>query len=224
MSPARSKQRKARGKASLPPARRSRIAERNIAKIISAAEEIIATSGFDGATIDAIAERARISKPNLHYYFRTKTDLYRAVLKNTLNIWAASLARLDPEGDPRAELSAYIEEKLDMSMRNPTASRVFANEILRGAPLLKDYLKTELRALVREKARVLQRWIDDGRLRPVDPAHLIFLIWAATQHYADFLPQVRAVIGVRSINTAHFAAIKASLKAIILDGALAPKE
>ena len=224
MSTVKSSRRPGRGQASGAPASRSRIAERNIAKIIAAAEEVIASAGFDGATIDAIARRARISKPNLHYYFRTKTDLHRAVLRNTLNVWAASLARLDPAGDPRTELSAYIDEKLDMSMRNPTASRVFANEIMRGAPLLEDYLKTELRALVREKARVLQRWIDDGRLRPVDPTHLIFLIWSATQHYADFLPQVRAVVGVKDISPARFEAIKASLKDIILDGALGPRD
>lgn len=203
------------------PARGSRIAKRNIAKILTAAEAVIAEAGFHGATVDQIAERAQISKPNLHYYFRTKTDLYLAVLQNTLDIWTASLARLDPEGDPKAELSAYIEEKLEMSVRHPTASRVFANEILRGAPLLDEYLRTELRALVREKARVLQRWIDEGRLRPIDPVHLIFLIWAATQHYADFLPQVRAVLGIKEISPARFQKIKASLSDIILDGVLA---
>jgi TetR/AcrR family transcriptional regulator len=202
------------------PVRGSQIAERNVAKILVAAEAVFADAGFHGATVDAIAERARISKSNLHYYFRTKTDLYLAVLQNTLAIWTASLARLDPEGDPRAELSAYIGEKLEMSMRHPTASRVFANEILRGAPLIEDYLKTELRALVREKARVLQRWIDEGRLRPIDPVHLIFLIWAATQHYADFLPQVRAILGVKEIRPALFKKIAASLGDIILNGVL----
>jgi len=206
------------------PTRDSPIARRNVAKILIAAEAVFAEAGLHGATVDAIAERAHISKSNLHYYFRTKTDLYLAVLQNTLDIWTASLARLDPAGDPRAELCAYIEEKLEMSMRHPTASRVFANEILRGAPLIEDYLKTELRALVREKARVLQGWIDEGRLRPVDPVHLIFLIWAATQHYADFLPQVRAILGVREIGPVRFQKIAASLSDVILNGVLARGE
>lgn len=206
------------------PARPSRIAAQNMARILDAAGAIFAETGFHGATIDAIAERAGISKPNLHYYFRTKTDLYRAVLQHTLDIWTASLARLDPHGDPRSELSAYIHEKLDMSQQNPTASRVFANEILHGAPIIGEYLKTDLRAFVREKASVIQRWIDDGRLRPVDPVHLIFLIWAATQHYADFQPQVRAVLGVSTLSKARFQAIKASLCAIILDGVLADRK
>lgn len=206
------------------PAHGSRIARRNVAKILAAAETVFAETGLHGATVDEIARRAGISKSNLHYYFRTKRDLYIAVLQNTLEVWTASLAKLDPKGDPRTELTAYISEKLDMAMRHPTASRVFANEILHGAPLIKDYLKTNLRALVREKGRVLERWIDEGRLRPIEPVHLIFLIWAATQHYADFLPQVRAVLGVRAISAAQFQQIRTSLCDVILNGALARGE
>ncbi len=207
-----------------PPARGSRIARRNVATILAAAEAVFAEAGFHGATVDEIALRAAISKSNLHYYFRTKTDLYVAVLQNTLETWTASLARLDPEGDPRTELTAYIEEKLEMSMRHPMASRVFANEVLRGAPLIETYLKTDLRGLVRDKAVVLRRWIDEGRLRPIDPVHLIFLIWAATQHYADFLPQVRAVLGVKNLGPSQFKKIKSSLSDLILNGALAREE
>ncbi len=202
------------------PARKSRIAARNEARILDAAQEVIAEYGFHGATVDMIADRADMSKPNLHYYFRTKTILYEAVLKRTLDTWLASLSKLDPNGDPRDELSSYIAEKIDMSMQAPLASRVFANEILRGAPLLERYLKTELRYLVAGKARVIQGWIDAGKLRPVDPAHLIFLIWAATQHYADFLPQVCAVLDKKKLTTADFERVKASLTDMILAGVL----
>jgi len=200
--------------------KKTRIALKNEKKILDAAEEVIAEYGFHGATIDRVAQLAGISKPNLHYYFPAKTDLYAAVLKRTLDVWTASLSKLDPDGDPETELSAYIAEKVEMSRLNPLASRVFANEILRGAPALEDYLRKDLRAIVRKKAAAIQRWIDEGKLAPIDPVYLIFLIWAATQHYADFYPQVKAVMGVQKLGPRHYKEIEKTLCEIILRGVL----
>jgi TetR/AcrR family transcriptional regulator len=200
--------------------KKTRITLRNEEKIVDAAQGVIAEFGFHGATIDLIAERAGISKPNLHYYFPTKVDLQIAALKRTLNVWVDSLAKLDPQGDPAEQLSRYIAEKVEMARQNPVASRVFANEILRGAPLLNDYLRTDLRALVTQKARVIQSWIDQGKLAPVEPVQLVFLIWAATQHYADFAPQVRAVLGVKSLTPDFFQEVETSLCNIVLRGIL----
>ncbi|MEM9749805.1 MAG: TetR family transcriptional regulator C-terminal domain-containing protein [Pseudomonadota bacterium] len=200
--------------------KRTRIQIANENKILEAARDVIAEFGFHGATIDRVAEAAGMSKPNLHYYFRTKEDLYRAVLRSTLEDWIAPLSNLDPDGDPSAELGAYIDEKLELSRRHPNASRVFANEVLRGAPILKPYLQGELRATVARKIAVIKGWIDKGALAPMDPVHLIFLIWAATQHYADFLPQVHAVMNKDALDDADYAQVSASLKHIILKGVL----
>ena len=84
-----------------------------------------------------------------------------------------------------------------MSEANPKASRLFANEILHGAPMIEKFLKGPLRQLVAEKSQVIQSWIAAGKIAPVDPYHLIFAIWAVTQHYADFSVQVDAVLGRR---------------------------
>lgn len=197
---------------------KTRIQARNEARILDAAQEIFAARGLRGATVDAIAEKAGLSKPNLHYYFRRKSDLYVAVLRRTLDIWLEPFAELDPEGDPAVELRRYIAKKLEMSRLYPSASRVFANEMLQGAPMLKGYLSGELRALVDRKAQVIRHWIATGRLREVDPHHLVFLIWAATQHYADFDPQVRAVLGKERMTKADYAEVEDSLCRIILGG------
>lgn len=200
--------------------KKTRITVKNEKKILDAAQTVIAEYGFHGATIDRVAEHAGMSKPNLHYYFKTKTDLYKAVLQRTLDIWLASLAKLDPDGDPEKELATYIIEKVEMSRLHPTASRVFANEMLRGAPLLRDYLKKDLKKLVNQKARVIEHWVEQGKLAPVNPVHLIFLIWAATQHYADFQPQVKAVLGVSDMTPQQFKKVERSLCEIILRGVL----
>lgn len=163
--------------------------------ILDAALDVFSIHGFRGSTVDQIAARAGMSKPNLLYYFRRKQDIYAAVLETTLSEWLAPLEALDPAGDPIEELRRYISKKLDLSAEKPEASRLFANEILAGAPAIRAFLDTRLKSLVREKAAVIGLWVSQGRLAPVDPYHLIFTIWATTQHYADFDVQIRAILG-----------------------------
>ena len=178
--------------------RKTRIQSRNEELILAAALEVFSTYGFRGTTVDQIASACGLSKPNLLYYFRRKEDIYIAVLEHTLTDWLEPLRTLDPAGDPIEEISRYIRAKVRMSRDNPKASRLFANEILHGAPAIGKFLKGPLKDLVAEKAAVIQGWIDGGRLRPVDPSHLIFAIWATTQHYADFDVQIEAVLGNRA--------------------------
>ena len=174
---------------------KSRIQHQNQAVILKAALEVFSTYGYRGATVDQIADKAGLSKPNLLYYFRRKEDIYVAVLEQTLDEWLKPLRMLDVDGDPITELTRYISEKLDMSFANPSASRLFANEILHGAPHIQKFLKGPLRELVEEKVTVIRQWIAAGKILPVDPPHFIFAIWAVTQHYADFSTQVEAVLG-----------------------------
>lgn len=174
---------------------RSRIQRRNRERIIDAALEVFSTHGFRGATLDQIAAEAGLSKPNLLYYFDSKETVHRALLTRLLDDWLDPLRKLDPAGDPQTEILSYMRRKLDMSRSYPRESRLFANEILQGAPRLEGFISTELRALVDEKARVIADWAAQGRIAPVDPWHLIFSIWALTQHYADFAAQIDMIRG-----------------------------
>jgi TetR/AcrR family transcriptional regulator len=164
-----------------PSTRKTRAGETNTQRILDAALEVFAAYGFQGARIDQIATVAGLSKPNLLYYFRTKEALYTAVLRRTLDMWLEPLQELDSLSDPRVALSAYITRKLDYSRSHPTASRLFAMEMLQGAPHLNAALTGNLHYLVEVKSRIIESWIREGRIRPVDPKHLIFAIWATTQ-------------------------------------------
>jgi TetR/AcrR family transcriptional regulator len=177
------------------PQTRTRIQTRNREAILAARLEVFASQGFRGATLDQIASEASLSKPNLLYYFPSKEAIYTALLDGLLHTWLAPLMALDPAGDPMTEIRGYLRRKLDMSRDYPRESRLFANEILQGAPQIGGTLSGELKRLVDEKAALIQGWVDTGRIAPVDPHHLIFSIWALTQHYADFDVQVRAVLG-----------------------------
>ena len=175
--------------------RKTRIQAQNEELILEAALEVFSTYGYRGATVDQIATSCGLSKPNLLYYFRRKEDIYVALLEHTLSDWLAPLRALDAEGDPIGELTRYVRDKVRMSRDNPKASRLFANEILHGAPAISPFLKGPLKQLVDEKAAVIKGWMDAGRLTRLDPHHLIFAIWATTQHYADFDVQVHAILG-----------------------------
>jgi TetR/AcrR family transcriptional regulator len=190
----------------------------NEALILSAAEKVFARAGFAGATMAAIAEGSGLPKANLHYYFGSKEVLYREVLARILNDWLVPTHGITPDADPRAALEQYIRAKMALSAQRPDGSKVFANELLHGAPVVKALLATELRRLIREKAAVVQAWVDAGRMAPVDGMHLFFTIWAATQTYADFDVQVGAVLGRETLTAKDHARATEHVVSLILRG------
>ncbi|WP_108482149.1 TetR family transcriptional regulator C-terminal domain-containing protein [Oceaniglobus ichthyenteri] len=198
----------------------TRIQKENSARILEAALDVFSTHGYSGATLDLIARGAGLSKPNLLYYFPSKQAIYGTVLAGLMKTWLDPLRTMDPEGDPIAEIIAYVQRKLEMSRLYPRESRLFANEILQGAPRIMDQIQGELRELVEEKATLIERWQAEGKLVTLDARHLIFSIWATTQHYADFDVQVRGILAPTQDH--HFNQADQFLSALYR-GALTPK-
>lgn len=191
--------------------------------ILEAALDVFSQFGFRGSTIDQIADAAGMSKPNLLYYFKSKEDIHAPILARILETWLEPLRELNPDGDPLPEIQSYIRRKLEMSRDFPRESRLFANEMLRGAPGFHQVLHTELKELVDEKAKVIKGWMAQGKIAKADPHHLIFSIWATTQHYADFDIQVRAVLGKERSGEGRFEDAARFLDQLYLHG-LHPKK
>ncbi len=173
----------------------TRIQKKNRAAILEAALNVFSSHGFRGSTVDQIAAESGLSKPNLLYYFPSKEAIHTELLSGLLETWLAPLHDLDENGDPLEELLSYIRRKLQMSQELPRESRLFANELVQGAPRIHEALSQDLKALVDEKTALLTGWMDQGKIARVHPYHLMFSIWALTQHYADFEVQVRAILG-----------------------------
>lgn len=173
---------------------RTRIQKKNHETILEAALDVFSRHGFRGATLDQIAHASGLSKPNLLYYFPSKVAIHRALLERLMANWLNPLRKLDANGDPIEEIVGYVLRKLDMAREYPRESRLFANEIVQGAPNIGDKIEGELKTLVDEKSQVIQGWMDAGRIAKIDPYHLIFTIWATTQHYADFDAQICKII------------------------------
>ena len=172
----------------------TRIQKKNRTAILAAGLEVFSQFGFRGATLDQIADAAGLSKPNLLYYFPSKEEIHQQLLTSLLSAWLDPLRKMDDAGDPIEEILGYAKRKLDLSRDYPRESRLFANEVLQGAPHLGDTMPA-LKTLVDEKAKVINGWAKAGKIAAIDPHHLMFLIWAQTQHYADFDVQVRTVLG-----------------------------
>lgn len=181
---------------------RTRIQKMNHETILEAALDVFSRHGFRGATLDQIAHASGLSKPNLLYYFPSKVSIHRALLERLMANWLDPLRELDANGTPVEEIVAYVLRKLDMAREYPRESRLFANEIVQGAPNIADKIEGELKTLVDEKTQVIQGWMDAGRIATIDPYHLIFSIWATTQHYADFDAQICKII--QTDGEAHF--------------------
>lgn len=168
----------------------SRIQLRNRKKILEAALDVFSQHGYRGATLDQIAEQAGLSKPNILYYFDGKEAIHVTLLSKLMETWLDPLHEMDPNGEPLEEICAYVRRKIRMSRQFPRESRLFANEILQGAPRMAPHLESDLKPLFEEKCAVIREWMKQGKINKVDPRHLIFSIWATTQHYADFEAQV----------------------------------
>lgn len=195
-----------------------RIRKKNKSIILAAAEEEFLLHGYDGATIKHIAERAKIPRANVHYYFNSKEDLYTEILNDIVGKWNSSFDKVSEDDDPQTALSNYIRAKVMFSKTDPARSRIFAGEIIRGAPHLKKYLQSDNKKWVQHKVKVIQAWIDNEKIDPIDPLNLLFFIWGATQHYADFGIQVRITSGKPKLKDQDYDNIADDLIGLVLKG------
>ncbi|MFK8256814.1 HTH-type transcriptional regulator RutR [Erwinia sp. AnSW2-5] len=200
------------------PTRRSRAVAAKRSAILSAALEFFSQFGIHGTSLDKVAERADVSKTNLLYYFPSKEELYIAVLKDLLDVWLAPLRALRHDQHPLEAIRDYIRLKLEVSRDHPQASRLFCMEMLQGAPLLKAELAGDLRHLVEDKAAVIETWVLQGKLAAVQPHHLIFMLWATTQHYADFATQVEAITGQTLNDEGFFNQTVDNVQRMVIEG------
>ncbi|MCU7553874.1 TetR/AcrR family transcriptional regulator [Alteromonas sp. ASW11-19] len=171
------------------------VGAKNRARILTAAEKAFASHGLKGTSVQQIADEAGLPKTNVLYYFKTKLALYLTILEDTLALWNSHFDQATADDDPADALASYIAEKMELSRTRPLASKIFAMEILNGAPNLTAYFEEEHTVWMRSRTAVIQAWIDQGKMQPVAPEYLLFTIWGSTQHYADFAAQITHLRG-----------------------------
>ena len=201
---------------------RSKIQIKKRALILNAAERVFARHGFAGSRLIEISKKAGLPKSNILYYFKSKEDIYSSLCQDILENWLGAIGDISEYSQPSDALKKYIVAKMELSKKRPFASKVFAMEIISGAPVIGDYLSTELRSWVDNQAKIFRAWQERGQIIDVSPYHVFFVIWAVTQTYADFETQIKLVLGDGHLGSReHDRAVKAVTE-ILLNG-LAPR-
>lgn len=194
------------------------IRRKNVERILLAAEQVFAEQGHAGTSMSDIAKRADLPRSNLHYYFTTKDDLYREVLVNLLKVWEQEGACFVHFDDPRVVLTSYVREKMTHSRTRPHGSKLWANEIMHGAPLFRDILDEHLFAGAKFKENKIRQWVEEKRIRPVEPSALLYMIWASTQHYADFNYQIALLNDDQALSDLQFEHAVQTVTSVVLRG------
>ena len=204
-------------------AAKAHIRAENERLILEAGERIFAQHGFRGATMQMIADQAGLPKANLHYYFDSKEKLYRCVVEKIFEIWLQAASSFENSDEPKEALKLYIYEKMQISRRHPYGSKVWANEVMQGAPIIQDFLETQLRSWTDGRIESIQAWIAAGKIRPVEPRWVMYMIWATTQHYADFGHQIETLNADAPLSEAQWEAASETVLEVIWNG-LEPKQ
>ena len=194
------------------------IRRRNVEKILLAAEQVFAEKGYAGAAMGEIAQLAGLPKSNVHYYFATKEELYREVLLGLLEVWKQDALCFELYDDPRVVLSSYIRAKMQHSRNRAYGSKVWAAEVMQGAPILQSRLRDNLYEWAKLKEAKIREWIAADKILPVEPSHLLYMIWASTQHYADFDYQIALLNDDRPLDDIQFERAVQSVTSVILRG------
>ena len=182
----------------------SAIGQQRRKSILNAAEQEFDQHGFSGARIQRIADLAALPKSNVHYYFSNKETLYRAVLERIIDLWDQTFPTLDAQDEPGEVLKDFILGKVEFTRLYPEATRIFAAEVLHGGPNLHRDLHDRMTGWTLERARVIDQWIADKRIKPVNSLHLIFLIWASTQQFAQAEIQIRSIYRKKSLSRSDY--------------------
>ena len=165
-------------------------------QLLAAALDVFSLYGFNGASLDEIAQIAEMHKSNIFYYYENKEALYVEVLTTVMQKWLAPLQALEAELEPVEALTHYLMTKIETAKTQPKASRLFALEVIQGAPHILPILKGPLKKLFKRKAKVISNWQEQGKISTeIDAELLILNIWGLTQNYADFHTQIEMVTG-----------------------------
>ena len=138
-------------------------------RILDVAAAVFAASGFAGARVDQIAERAGVNKAMLYYHVGDKDVLYATVMLETIN---DALARLDAASKSRSakeRLRFVIATIADAGRRHPHFPPLMLREIASGGATLPDQVVERMKCVFAAVSDALEQGAASGEFRPVDP-------------------------------------------------------
>jgi len=143
-------------------------------KVLEAATRIFINRGFEGATMQEIADEADINKGLLHYYFKSKENLFHLVIKKVAGQIVPKIDILIESDDPIPEkIRKFVEFYIDLLIQNPYLPAFILSEInLKGQLFMREILHEHK---INPMKLLLQIDIEvrEGRIRPINPFNLL---------------------------------------------------
>jgi TetR/AcrR family transcriptional regulator len=162
--------------------------------ILHAAEKIFAEAGLAGARMEAIAHSARVNKAMLHYYFKSKRGLYRAVLESNIEQFHLQAREvLDGPGAPRDIVLRYVSDHFDFIGARPYYPRLFQNLVMAGDPAMGRIIRTYLAPLSQRLIEVIDQGVRSGEFHALDARHTAISLVALTVFYFSVAPVARQI-------------------------------
>lgn len=152
------------------------------AEILAAAEAEFAQQGFTAARTEAIAAQTGVAKSMIYYYFKDKAGLYRAVLERSHADLLAAVQSLELEQlHPEAALTQFLRALLDCLSRNPKLPTLMVQEAVQNQG--KYYRNSSSMNIDTVLITILERGVDTGAFRPLDPLQTAINILGACLFY-----------------------------------------
>lgn len=186
-----------------------------ISAILEAAEFEFARNGYEGTTIQSIADRSGMTKRQVLYFFSNKKTLYSEILKRIFNHWRSEDFSMWP-GEPIDVFEEYMEHLLEQARTNPTHNKFMINEMMRGAPVFKENRRQrEVSKHTHQRIMRMQEWIDQGRIRDLDPKFFLFFMWSMQHFFVVFEPEVAMFLDKDKLSKSDWSDIKEQMKQFV---------
>ncbi|MBB6636279.1 TetR family transcriptional regulator [Cohnella thailandensis] len=196
-------------------------------RILAAAVEAFASSGFAGTRVGEIAVKAKVNQALIYYYFESKERLYQEVLNGLFAQWEAMLSRLDWEGkDVTAFVREYIRAQYEMKVRMPHLYKIFHWETLEGGGLFEKYASPVWTQDFYDIAGKLAGWKTEGAIRPqANEKVLLFLMFGMMdQFYFRRAEGLASILGKDGSEERLHADVVEEMVALTLHGVLPKAE
>ena len=167
-------------------------------QIKAAAKKIFVKKGFAGARMQEIADEAGINKALLHYYYRNKAKLFEVIFEETFHMLLPKMTQVVTADKSIIEkIEMFIPMYIQTIRMNPHIPLFILNELNQDSDRLVNRIKSNVQPeIFMGLMQQVQMEIAQGKIRPINPIHLIMNIVSMSAFPFIAKPLLKQVMGM----------------------------
>jgi AcrR family transcriptional regulator len=155
-----------------------------IRRILDAAALVFAETGYQGARVDRIANRAGVNKAMIYYHIGDKKALYTRVLHEVFSGMAAHMAdNINRAETPLGKIKAYIQSIGQTVEKHPHLPHIMMRELASGGLNLPEIVVHDLAAIIKSISAVIMEGRARGKFLDVNPFVLHLMVIGGIAYY-----------------------------------------